>query len=63
VGLRAGQEAWEEISIFCHCREFSTDSHQDIGLVTTLIELIRLLIIRVEVNFSAATQLKNVAPE
>jgi len=52
MGLRAGQKDWEDVSNFCHCREFRTDSHHGIGLVNTLTltELIRLLIIRVEVK-------------
>jgi hypothetical protein len=36
MGLRAGKKAWEEISIFGHCRELRNDSHQDIGQVNTL---------------------------
>jgi hypothetical protein len=50
MGLRVGQRAWEDIRIVCHCREFRTDSHQDTELVNTLTELIRLLIIRMEVK-------------
>ena len=50
--LRAGLKDWEEVSNFCHCREFRTDSHHVNGLINTLTltELIRLLIIRVGVK-------------
>jgi hypothetical protein len=36
MGLRAGQKAWEEISIFCHFNELRNVRHQDTGQVHTL---------------------------